>query len=116
MYHEFMFMSVFSGFVKPIGFEAKLQNFSKKDDSMKKIISAKLYLIGVSVLPLLMLSNIVAADAHNRQGESEAEKHKAITSMIVVPYLEIPQVYAGALASGQKKWQFLNVILMTNHQ
>ncbi|HMU64871.1 MAG: OmpA family protein [Nitrosomonas sp.] len=41
---------------------------------MKKIISAKLYLIGVSVLPLLMLSNMVAADAHNRQGESETEK------------------------------------------
>lgn len=41
---------------------------------MKKIISAKLYLIGVSVLPLMMLSNMVAADAHNRQGESETEK------------------------------------------
>lgn len=41
---------------------------------MKKIISAKLYLIGVSVLPLLMLSNMVAADTHNRQGESETEK------------------------------------------
>ena len=41
---------------------------------MKKIISAKLYLIGVSVLPLLMLSNMAVADAHNKQGESEAEK------------------------------------------
>jgi OOP family OmpA-OmpF porin len=54
--------------------------FTHKDNSMKKIMSTKKYLIGAVVLPGLLVSGTVMADTHGsafRQGISPAEKAEA---------------------------------------